>query len=287
MPGMEDAPREVFSSQMNTASPTKRMHPMIIVAAGAVTLFCAVGIGVMTGLIPSAHSRNDQTASNTKLMPTPLAAGAAQAPLGTQAIEQATEPAKAQQPARANSDLKPVDKPTMGQPLARAPESNTQRTTPARASTPAPTSASSTPAAIPAPSASSERQVVASAPAVTLPAPTPTPAICNNCGVIESVTAVSDPGKGSGAGAVIGGVVGGVLGRQVGDGRGRDAATVAGAVGGAVLGNHIEKSNKTKQHWDIRVRLEDGTFQNIRSETQPDFRAGEKVKIENGRIVRV
>jgi outer membrane lipoprotein SlyB len=77
-----------------------------------------------------------------------------------------------------------------------------------------------------------------------------------------------------------------VLGHQVGKGRGKDVATVAGAVGGAVLGNQIEKSGKTTTRYDIRVRLEDGTFQTIRSETDQGYRVGDRVKVENGRLVR-
>ena len=109
---------------------------------------------------------------------------------------------------------------------------------------------------------------------------------CAECGVIESVREVEARGTGSGLGAVGGAVVGGVLGHQVGGGRGKDLATVAGAVGGAVLGNTVEKNTRTTSVYDVRVRLEDGTFQTLRYETEPGMRVGDKVKVENGRAVR-
>ena len=84
---------------------------------------------------------------------------------------------------------------------------------------------------------------------------------------------------------VIGGIVGGVLGHQVGGGRGKDVATVAGALGGALLGNEVEKNRSSVAAWDVRVRLDDGTSRVVRLDREPSWRAGEKVRIENGRIV--
>jgi outer membrane lipoprotein SlyB len=85
---------------------------------------------------------------------------------------------------------------------------------------------------------------------------------------------------------VIGGIVGGVLGHQVGGGRGKDVATVAGALGGAVAGNEIEKANKRSVSYEVRVLMEDGTYRTVRYETEPGVRVGDKVRIENGRLIR-
>jgi len=42
--------------------------------------------------------------------------------------------------------------------------------------------------------------------------------VCDDCGVVESVQAVSQAGEAKGIGAVAGGVVGGLLGRNIGKG---------------------------------------------------------------------
>ena len=109
---------------------------------------------------------------------------------------------------------------------------------------------------------------------------------CANCGVVQSVNLVETAGQGSGLGAVAGGVVGGLLGNQVGNGNGRTVATVAGVAGGAYAGNQVEKNiNKTK-HYNIVIRMSDGATRTFRQNADPGLGIGEKVKIENGVIVR-
>ncbi|HQZ44673.1 MAG TPA: glycine zipper 2TM domain-containing protein, partial [Usitatibacteraceae bacterium] len=117
------------------------------------------------------------------------------------------------------------------------------------------------------------------------PEPAPVPQICRDCGTVSEIIPIEKKGESSGAGAVLGGIVGGVLGHQVGGGRGRDVATVAGALGGALVGNEVEKSRGTVAAWNVRVRLEDGTNKVVRFGTEPTWRVGDKVRIENGRIV--
>jgi Glycine zipper 2TM domain len=41
---------------MNIAEQTKRIHPLVALAAGAVTIFSLVGIAAITGILPSSHS---------------------------------------------------------------------------------------------------------------------------------------------------------------------------------------------------------------------------------------
>jgi outer membrane lipoprotein SlyB len=291
MPGFEDAPREVtrqVNQPQSGAIMLKKTHPAVIVAAGAVTIFCAVGIGVMTGIIPNARALNGNqpvsATTATGLPPTLASAGASQASIGSM-VEAPDATAATPAPAPA---LKPIDKPTMGQPLARnEPARSTASTTPAKKPV-APVANTASPAPVPVPtyntpSSANERPTVVAANTANTSS---SPLVCSNCGTVESVSPVSQQGQGSGAGAVIGGVIGGVLGHQVGGGRGKDVATVAGAVGGAVLGNQIEKANKTTQSVNIRVKLEDGTYQTIKSETDQGFRSGDRVKIENGRLIR-
>ncbi len=102
---------------------------------------------------------------------------------------------------------------------------------------------------------------------------------------MSEIIPIEKKGESSGAGAVLGGIVGGVLGHQVGGGRGKDVATVAGALGGALVGNEIEKSKASVVRWDVRVRLEDNTNKVVRFDSEPPWRVGDKVRIDNGRIV--
>jgi len=105
-------------------------------------------------------------------------------------------------------------------------------------------------------------------------------------GVIDSIQAERQKGESSGAGAAVGGIVGGVLGNQVGGGVGRTAATVAGAVGGAVAGNQIERSRKTKDVYQIGVRLDNGRYEVVTQNNVSDLRIGDRVQVENGYVHR-
>ena len=268
MPNMNDAPREV------TNSAARSMHPMLIIAAGAVTLFCGVGIAMMTGIIPSAHSQKSDTAlsSNAPSMPvTPAAATAAmgsasEAALPENKAENKTPaqqaPAKSEKTVVAHKHSQPNSQPS--RMASSSPSSSRER--------------EPTPVYAPGANNGYDNQPTRVA--------AYEPPVCRNCGTVDSIAPIAKQGEGSGAGAVLGGVLGGVLGHQVGGGRGKDLATVAGAVGGAFLGNTVEKNAKTSSVYDVRVRLEDGTFQTLRYETEPGVRIGDKVKIENGRAVR-
>jgi outer membrane lipoprotein SlyB len=143
-------------------------------------------------------------------------------------------------------------------------------------------SANTVPSAAPkAPMATASR----SAPvAHTAPVQVAAVATCAECGVIESVREIDAKGKGSGLGAVGGGVVGGLLGNQVGAGRGKDVMTVVGVVGGALAGNEVEKRVKTTKHYEVTVRLHDGSSRVISEASLPTWRTGDKVKVINGAI---
>jgi len=110
--------------------------------------------------------------------------------------------------------------------------------------------------------------------------------VCDNCGVITAIRTVEQAGEGSGLGAIAGGVVGGLLGHQVGGGTGKDIATIAGAVGGGYAGHQIEKKVKTAKHYEITVRMDDGSHRTMVQKTEPVLSIGEKVKIIDGALVR-
>lgn len=112
------------------------------------------------------------------------------------------------------------------------------------------------------------------------------PAVCHECGVVESVNAVEVKGQSSGAGAVAGGIAGLILGNQIGQKNGRTLAKIAGAAGGAYLGNEIEKNAKKTVQYQVALRMDDGTERTITQTADPGVTAGARVKIVDGAIVR-
>jgi outer membrane lipoprotein SlyB len=112
-----------------------------------------------------------------------------------------------------------------------------------------------------------------------------TPAACHDCGVIESIRAVEVKGEGSGVGAIGGAVVGGILGNQVGRGSGRTAATVVGAGAGAYAGHEIEKNVKKSVSYQVRVRMNDGTYRTYYERAQPALAVGQKVRVTEQGVI--
>ncbi len=106
--------------------------------------------------------------------------------------------------------------------------------------------------------------------------------VCHDCGVIESVQAVTRKGEASGAGAVAGGVLGAVVGNQIGKGNGRTAMTVLGAVGGGVAGNEIEKRSKSTTVHVVKVRMDDGSLRTV--EQSASARIGDRVVVEGNKL---
>lgn len=307
MSALEDTPREVAGLLEMRPQARGRTHPMIIVAASAVTLFALVGIGVLTGLIPNAHSEN-RPATPAVL---PTVAGAAQAPIGTNAdVAPAvgTPPKPSQTAARepktttstASKEPKVVSSGSAApvpryearqdQPSSGRERSTSSTTTNSTSSGPNNSRTVSTLPDASTTAAGGNGVVVSTNVAQTgnvVSTKTEPIASCANCGIVDSINKVSEPGQGSGVGAVIGGVVGGAIGRQMGNGRGRDVATVAGAVAGGLIGNQVEKSGKTVAHYEVRVKLEDGTYQTVKVDTEPAVRVGDRVRIERGRVERI
>lgn len=139
-------------------------------------------------------------------------------------------------------------------------------------------------AAAPKPTVKPAPVEIAQAPAAA-PAPAPAP-VCSNCGVVDHIREITQPGEGSGLGAVAGGVVGALLGHQVGGGTGKKIATVAGAAGGAYAGHQIEKSQRKTTRYEVLVRMNDGATRSVMMDTMPGWQVGERVRIENGTLVR-
>jgi outer membrane lipoprotein SlyB len=109
---------------------------------------------------------------------------------------------------------------------------------------------------------------------------------CRDCGVVQAVQVVEVPGEPGVLGAVAGGVVGAIIGNQVGRGDGRTAARILGAVGGAYAGREIERASRQRTHYDVVLRLDDGSQQRRRYSVAPPFRAGDRVRIVQDRWLR-
>jgi outer membrane lipoprotein SlyB len=110
---------------------------------------------------------------------------------------------------------------------------------------------------------------------------------CANCGVVEAVHAVQQKGQGGAVGMVGGGVAGALVGSQIGHGGGKTIAELAGAAGGAFLGNEIQKKVTTTTHYEVVVRLENGSSQTVSYAAQPAFAVGSRVRMENGALIQM
>jgi outer membrane lipoprotein SlyB len=60
----------------------------------------------------------------------------------------------------------------------------------------------------------------------------------------------------------------------------------AGAVGGALVVHEVEKPDNNTVRYDVRVYMEDGSYRTVCYATEPGYRIGDKVRIENGRLAR-
>jgi len=236
--------------ETQTAPKTARLHPLVAIAAISVTLASLAAVAVLTGVMPGSHADSTPPAA-------PLAA-----------VQPATTAAP-EAPVAAVPPAATVPPPAAVVPAAPAHEGKVvhRSTTKHAANVPPPP-----PASVP-PMAAAE------------PPAAPPPPACVDCGTVESVRPVVVEGQGTGVGAVAGGVLGGVLGHQIGRGRGNDAATVLGAVGGAFAGHQIEKSQRTTTHYEITVRMNDGSYRTVTAKEQPVWRTGDHVRIENGAVV--
>jgi outer membrane lipoprotein SlyB len=246
---------------MNNPLPpsTKRAthHPLMLLAALAVLLFCLVGTAAIMGWLPSSIGGN---ASNGQLSAADRAALAANLQPG------APQPQALPAPALASPY------PAQPAPAAAAPY-------------PAQPLASQYPAQpAPAPIVEPVTRAPDRKPVQVAAADHQSSNWCGSCGNIESIRTITQRAQGSGVGAGAGAVLGGLLGNQVGSGNGRSLATVAGAVGGAVVGNQVEGNMKATTSYEIRVRLDDGTLRTFHQHSAPAWRTGERVRIVKGSL---
>lgn len=250
---------------MNTSptSPTRaRLHPLMILAALAVVLFCMVGTAAILGWIPTSTGG---TAERQLSEADRLALAATLPQGGAQPAPGVVAPVPGQQLAPGYAEPANVQAPAV----------------PAQAYAPAYPAAAATAAAAPVREEPAPKVVKKD---VQVAAADTGRNWCSNCGNVESVREIKQRAQGSGLGAAGGAVIGGLLGNQIGDGSGRTIATAAGAIGGAVVGNQVEGNMKATTSYEIRVRLDDGTLRTFRQSSPPAWRSGDRVRIVKGKL---
>lgn len=246
-------------------------HPMMIIAAIAIVLFCLAGTAAIMGWLPSSVSgntapgRGDLTEADRQALAAKMEAPAsssyqqqqqlAAAPLPAQNF--AAEPRQGQDQApRSTQNYAPATQNYA--PAARSSQNYEPEPRPQQRE-----------------AAYRSNQVAAAAPAKNW---------CSNCGNVESIREINTRAQGSGLGAAGGAILGGLLGNQVGGGHGRQLATVAGAVGGAVVGNQVEGNMKASHSYEIRVRLDDGSHRTFHQQNAPGWQQGDRVRVVKGAL---
>ena len=225
---------------------TRRLHPLLTAAAISVTVFSAVGVAAVTGLIPSSIGSHKQEA----------------------AVESAQEVAK---------PLEPV---AIEQPAPQAAPKPVHKKPVARTSTPKP----SAPVAYNDYGTPPPPPPMAQAPATPVETPKPV-AQPGNLATVQAVREVKDAGESTALGPVAGGIAGAVLGNQIGKGHGsQKVITVLGAAGGAFAGHAIEKQARGTTHWEVDVRRDDGANETVRSDVAPSYQPGQRVRLIDGRL---
>ena len=116
--------------------------------------------------------------------------------------------------------------------------------------------------------------------------PAPRASECASCGSVLSVRAVREQGDAGMLGPGAGALLGGVLGNQLGHGHGKTIATVVGAGAGAAAGTEIERRYKSKTHYVVAVRMNDGRVRHFNYAAAPGVQPGDRVRVANGHLVR-
>lgn len=243
-------------------------HPMMIMAAIAIILFCLAGTAAIMGWIPSTfgnkNSSGDLTASDRAALASSLADssgnGFNSSAAGLEAerererlalldrdavLQRDAERERVAERERAAERERDAERSALAQ-RDRAP---TLRDEPVRLAQAAP---------------ARERNV------------------CSSCGKVTSVRAIKTRAEGSGVGAAGGAILGGLLGNQVGGGNGRKLATVAGAVGGAVVGNQVEGNMKATTSYEVKVRMDSGATRTFNLQNLNGYSTGDRIKVVNG-----
>jgi outer membrane lipoprotein SlyB len=247
----------------NTQHSTRKLHPLVATAAGAVVVASLAATAAITGVFPKASSSSAQTdqAQTALVASQPVVDSAA--PAAVNAQQQARVAAPAAVTAQQQAGAGPA--PSYAQPSQSYAQPSQSYAQPSQ----------------------SYAQNGTGIPAQSQYAPPSQPraAACTSCGTVESIVAVRREGHTTGIGAVGGAVAGGVIGNQFGGGGGRTAMTLLGALGGGLGGNAIEKHMRSETDYQVRVRMEAGKLRYFTYRQVPPFQNGERVRISNGTLV--
>lgn len=241
----------------NQTTQSRRIHPLVATAAGAIIIASLVATAAVTGVFPKASSngaQNDQTQAAQVTTQPGVVDSAAPASPSAQQQQQAQQAQQAQQSTQAAQQAQ--------QPAPSAP--------------------------VPSPAQQqqqyAQQQQGQAAPQYAQQQPAQ-PAYCSSCGTVVGISAVRQEGHGTGIGAVGGAVAGGLVGNQFGAGGGRTAMTVLGALGGGFAGNSVEKHIRSTTAYSVRVHMESGKTRYFTYHEAPPFQQGQRVRIENGTLV--
>ncbi len=249
-----------MNTPVNQTGKPASHHPMMIIAAIAIILFCLAGTAAIMGWIPSTIGNNsssgDLTASDRAALASSLADSSGNG-FNTSAagVEAQRERERLAQLDRDSS---------LQRDAARDLEAERDRT------------AERARDAERAPALRDEPVRLAQA------TPARERSVCSSCGKVTSVRAIKTRAEGSGVGAAGGAILGGLLGNQVGGGNGRKLATVAGAVGGAVVGNQVEGNMKATTSYEVKVRMDSGATRTFNLQNLNGYNTGDRIKVVNG-----
>ncbi|RDU97901.1 glycine zipper 2TM domain-containing protein [Trinickia dinghuensis] len=250
----------------NPTTSSRRLHPLIAVAAGTVIVASLAATAAITGVFPKASSSSVQTdqAQTSQVASQAVVDSAAPATAAAMTGQQQAQ----QQPSASAQATQ------QGEVAQRAPGQVQYTGQPGQPSYAQQPYGQQPPA----------QQQLAQQPYAQAQQPSGQSAYCASCGTVQSIVAVKHEGRGTGVGAVGGAVVGGLLGNQFGRGTGRLGMTALGAVGGGFAGNAVEKHLRSTTGYQVRVRMENGRLRYFTYRSAPPFQQGERVHIEHGTL---
>jgi len=111
------------------------------------------------------------------------------------------------------------------------------------------------------------------------------PAAISGRGVVLSIQETQRASTASNVVGTVGGaVVGGALGSLIGGGTGQTIATTVGAVGGAMAGSSMASKHAAETVWMVNIRFDDGIDRAVTVSQRPNYRPGERVRVDNGLV---
>ena len=268
---------------MNTPVPNaarRAYHPMMILAAIAIIVFCLAGTAAIMGWLPSSiggsSSKGELTASDRAALASRLA----------DTGRPSTEAERYALQVERDRDLAIQNEERDIAARAAALRNVAPSTLAARDNLDRDVHFASNSAVMPAPAPyrQGSTQQQQQQPLQLAQAEPQRQATCTSCGRVESVRTIRTRAEGSGVGAAGGAILGGLLGNQIGGGNGRKLATVAGAVGGAVVGNQVEGNMKARTSYEVLVRMDNGKSRTFHLQNLNGYNSGDRIKVVNGAL---